>query len=194
MARRSRLGLVAAGMGVVLLAACGGGASSKAANPKTSEVNPAGDIPDTQAFVDYSSPSGVFTIKVPEGWAQSAIGDGAVFADKFNTIRIESAAGVPQPTVASDKATEVHDLQAATPGFPIGKISTVTRPAGSSVLVSYGADSAPDAVTGKTVRLDVERYEFWKNGMQVTITVSSPVGADNVDPWKTITSSLTWLP
>jgi hypothetical protein len=60
------------------------------------------------------------------------------------------------------------------------------------VLVTYRASSAADAVTGKRVTLDVERYEFWRNGTQVTITLSAPQGSDNVDPWKRVTESFAW--
>jgi len=38
----------------------------------------------------------------------------------------------------------------------------------------------------------VERYEFWKNGTAVIITLSSAAGSDNVDPWKTVTDSFVW--
>ena len=71
-------------------------------------------------------------------------------------------------------------------------VSTVIRPAGSVVLTTYQANSAPDPVTNKYVVLDVERYDYWKNGTMVTVTLSAPTGSDNVDPWKTITDSLAW--
>ena len=65
--------------------------------------------------------------------------------------------------------------------------------AGPVVLVTYRANSAPDPVTGKSVVLDVERYEMWHNGTRATITLSAPQGSDNVDPWRTVTDSFRWL-
>ncbi|MDT4904221.1 MAG: hypothetical protein QOH52_2237, partial [Pseudonocardiales bacterium] len=38
----------------------------------------------------------------------------------------------------------------------------------------------------------VERYEFWKNGNEVVLTLAAPVGADNVDPWRKVTDSFAW--
>ena len=35
------------------------------------EVSPAGDIPDTQAFVKYRSAAGGYELDVPEGWART---------------------------------------------------------------------------------------------------------------------------
>jgi hypothetical protein len=40
----------------------------------------------------------------------------------------------------------------------------------------------------------VERYEFFRNGHTVTLTLAGPVGADNVDPWRRITDSFAWSP
>ena len=68
----------------------------------------------------------------------------------------------------------------------------VTRKSGPAVLITYQAASAPNSVTGKTSQLAVERYEFWKNGREAIVTLSGPVGADNVDPWKIVTDSFTW--
>lgn len=66
------------------------------------------------------------------------------------------------------------------------------RKAGSAVLITYRADSAPNSVTGKVVSQDVQRYEFFNNGKTVTLTLSAPVGSDNVDPWRTVTDSFRW--
>ena len=38
----------------------------------------------------------------------------------------------------------------------------------------------------------VERYEFWKAGTEVVLTLSGPQGADNVDPWRIVTDSFGW--
>ena len=58
--------------------------------PITPEVNPPGDIPDSQVFVTYASPAG-FAIKVPEGWAMTERPDGARFTDKYDSIDISVA-------------------------------------------------------------------------------------------------------
>ena len=63
--------------------------SSTAAAP-TPETNPAGDIPDNQAYVPFTPPTGLFTVSVPEGWGRSTDGAATIFTDKLNTVRIET--------------------------------------------------------------------------------------------------------
>jgi hypothetical protein len=87
---------------------------------------------------------------------------------------------------------DVPAIQGQSRCFETPKVSTVQRPAGTAVLVTYRADSAPDPVTGKVIHDDVERYQFWKGGTEAVITLSSPQGSDNVDPWRTVTNSFTW--
>jgi hypothetical protein len=192
--RRSIFAVVAlaAALGVGA-AACGGssGSSSKSPNP-TAEVSPAGDIPDTQAFVSFTPATGGYSIKVPEGWARTDLLAGATFTDKLNTIRVESMSATAAPTDASVRANDVPTLQSSVPGFKLDQISSVPRTAGTALLMTYHGTSAADSVTGKTVMQDIERYQFWKNGTVVTITLTSPKGADNVDPWKTVTNSFGW--
>jgi hypothetical protein len=78
--------------------------------------------------------------------------------------------------------------------FALREVTTVTRAgAGTAVLVRYRADGAPDPVTGKSVRDDVERYEFWRDGTEAVLALSGAQGADNVDPWKTVSDSFRWL-
>lgn len=157
------------------------------------ESNAPGDIPDNTQFVAYSPPSHRYSVKVPEGWARTASGDTVTFTDKFNAVRVELVPAAHAPTVASAKTDEVPRLAAATPCFALRGVTTATRRgAGAAVLVTYRADAAPDAVTGKVVRDDVERYEFWRNGVEAVLTLSGAQGADNVDPWRTVSDSFTW--
>ena len=168
------------------------GAASSAAG--LSETNPAGDIPDNQAFVDFSPLDGGYAVKIPEGWARTDSAAGTVFTDKFNTITIQAAPAASAPTVASVQAVEVPQIQATVQGFQPGSVTTADRAAGTAVLITYQADSPPSPVTGKVAALAVERYEFWKSGTGVTLTLSAPVGSDNVDPWRTVTDSFRWTP
>lgn len=186
------------------LAACSGSAATQSTtapttattaagvNPNAPEVNPAGDIPDNQVFIPYQAPSGDFTVKVPEGWAQSSDGDATVFTDKLNTIRIEESASDTAPTVQSVKDNVVPTIAATSANYEPGDVTQVSRQSGPAILVTYRADSAPDPVTGKVIHLDVERYEFYSAGKLVTLTLSGPQGADNVDPWRIVTDSLAW--
>jgi hypothetical protein len=189
---------------ILFLTACGGG--SKAASPSsstsTAKVAPGavdpnaietpvpGDIPDNQMFVAFNGPG--FAIKVPEGWARTANAETVSFSDHYNSIQVETAPSPSAPSAASTNATEVAQVRLASLGFKLGKVTTVNRSAGPAVLMTYQALSAPNPVTGKRVVLDVERYEFWRNGTQATITLSGSKGSDNVDPWKTVTDSFAW--
>lgn len=161
------------------------------APPAATESNPAGDIPDTQAFVDYTPPGGGYTVKVPEGWARADTGRAVVFSDKYNSITIDTTAAASAPTTQSAQ-TELTALATTTTGFAAGTVTTVQRTAGAVLLLTYRADSAVNAVTGKVVSQDVERYEFWSSDRLVTLTLAAPVGSDNVDPWRTVTDSLRW--
>jgi hypothetical protein len=151
-----------------------------------------GDIPDNQAYVTYQSPDG-YHLAVPEGWARTQSAGATAFSDKFNAIRVQVTTAAA-PSVASAQATDVAALATATPCFTAGKVTSVSRKAGSAILITYRADSPPDAVTGKVIQQDVERYEFWQSGKLVTLTLSAPKGSDNVDPWRKVTDSFAWGP
>jgi hypothetical protein len=143
-------------------------------------------------FVPFAVPGGLVTVSVPQGWARSGQGVATVFTDKFNSVRIEVRPRPAAPDVASVRAQDVPLLQGSTPGFVLGDVRVVQRSAGPAVLVTYGAVSAPNPVTGKSVTEAVERYEFWRSGQEVVLTLSGPKGADNVDPWRKITDSVRW--
>lgn len=192
---------VAGATAMVVLGACSSPAqqpsqpatSSAAAAAQPSEYNPPGDIPDDQAFVTYTAADGGYSLKYPEGWARTAEANSVVFADKFNSITLTPHDGVYQPTEDFAKTVELPEIAAATDGFTAGSVSTVQRSAGPAVLVTYQRQSAPSPVTGTTVTQDVQRYEFAKGVRGVVITLASPAGSDNVDPWRIVTDSFTWL-
>ena len=170
-----------------------GSGSAAAPSPGATEQVAPGDIPDTQAFVTVKAPSGGWSIKVPEGWAQQQVGTGVRFTDKLNTIEAVERPAAQAPTVTSIRSTEIPALTSADPGLQVGSVSTFSRTGGSGVLLKYQLDSAKDSVTGKVHRDAAEEYVFFKGGREVVVTVSGAVGADNVDPWRIVTNSFRWL-
>ena len=162
--------------------------------PGPAEANAPGDIPDTQAFVTFTAPDRLFTVDVPEGWARTGSPGGVTFTDNFNSVTVESRGNTTAPTPENARLTELPAILATTPSVRLGAVTTVTRTAGDAVLLTYQQDSAPNPVTGKGTALAVERYEFFRNGRTVALTLAGPVGADNVDPWRRITDSFRWTP
>jgi hypothetical protein len=190
-----RAAFVAAATALVIgAAACGASTSSSSGGQATSapEVNPPGDIPDNQAYVTFTPPGAGFSVKVPEGWSRSTRGGATVFTDKLNAIRIERKAAQTPLSAGAAERVEVPKLAKSVNGFQAGSVSTVARQAGSAVRITYLARAKPNAVTGKAGRDAVERYVFFHNGEDVILTLSGPKGADNVDPWKIVTDSVTW--
>jgi hypothetical protein len=114
------------------------------------------------------------------------------FTDKLNVITIATTKA-SAPTAASARAAEVPQIQGTVHGFALAGIGTVSRSAGTAVLIRYSADSQPDPVTAKVYTDAVERYEFYRNGTEAIVTLAGPAGADNVDPWRTVTDSFRWL-
>jgi hypothetical protein len=194
-----RLFLSSTACAAIVAAGCGSGSSgssssssSKPPNPNAPEHSPPGDIPDNQAFVAYAPPGSGYSVKVPEGWSRTDTGGAVSFTDKLNTVRLQHATASRAPTAATVRRTELPKLAHGERGFQAGSVTTVHRRAGAAVRITYLARSAPDAVTGKS-RVDaVERYLFFHNGREAVVTLSGPKGADNVDPWRTITDSLRW--
>jgi hypothetical protein len=162
------------------------------AAPAPTESNPPGDIPDNQAYVAFRPSGGAFTVKVPEGWARTGQGGATVFTDKLNRVEIATASASSAPTVTSVGSEVVPRLRGQVPKFDGPKVSQVNRHAGSAVLLKYQGDSAADPVTGKIVRDAFERYAFYRQGHEVDLTLSGPVNADNVDPWRIVTDSFSW--
>jgi hypothetical protein len=168
-------------------------APSSTEKPAPADAAVPGDIPDTTQFVAHRSDAGHFTIKAPEGWAEQSGSSSLTYTGTTNVINVTWMPAAAAPTVQSATAQEVPQLQQAERAFQLGKVSAVTLPAGAAVEIAYKANGAPNPVTGKQYLLEVLRYELWKSGVEAVITLSSPAGADNVDPWNTVAKSFAWL-
>ena len=163
-------------------------ATEKAVAP---EHNPPGDIPDTQVFVRYASPLG-FTIKVPEGWARSDHSASVSFADKYNMIDVSMSGQSTAPTMTSVRAVQAPELESTGRAVKISQIKDVRMGGGTAVLIAYTSNSDPNPVTNKQIRLEHDRFLFYRGGKLATLDMAGPQGADNVDAWRLMANSFRW--
>jgi hypothetical protein len=191
-ARHGRIAAVALAIALVVTGCSTDATSKSPSDASPTEVSPNGDIPDNQAFIPYTPASGTYTVTVPEGWSQSSTGEATTFTDKLNAAKFEEMSSATAPTIQSAKSAVVPQLEMDHPGFALTDVAAVTRAGGSGVLLRYEQDAAVNDVTESVGKEAVEEYLFWKAGTLVTITLTSPVGADNVDPWRQITDSFSW--
>ena len=160
--------------------------------PVAPEQNPVGDIPDTQAFVTYTASSGGYALDVPEGWARSTDAANVRFESKLDGLAVTITSVAAAPTVQGVRDHEVAALIAAGRAMTVTSIDTANLPGGSAILVKSTANSNPDPVTNKQVRLEQNIYLFYHAGTLATLTLWAPQGADNVDQWDRIAKSLHW--
>lgn len=156
------------------------------------EVNPPGDIPDNQAFVTFTSADGGYSIAMPEGWARQESGPNVTFTDKLHRFSVEETCSAAAPTADSEKTNEAAALAQKLPAFELVDVKAIDLPAGPAILVRYRMNSVPDEVTGKQIRLDVDRYELFKDGRLVAISLAVPAGSDNVDVSNQVSQSFRW--
>lgn len=156
------------------------------------EKNPPGDIPDNQVFIPYRSAAGGYSLKVPEGWACTETGADVSFTDHLNAITVVITDSPQAPDVKSVRDGKVAILDRTGKAVSAQEALEV-RISGMRVLhMVYASHSEPNAVTGKSARLENEAFLFFKGGKLATLTLSAPTGADNADQWKLISQSFRW--
>ncbi len=168
--------------------------SASAANrdaPVPVESNPPGDIPDNLAFVKYSNKAGGYSFTHPEGWVQTGTGTQVLFTDKLNGVAVDSPKASTAPTISSAKSVDVPRLKNSVPAFELRNITAARVPGGQAVRIVFRRNSEPDPVTGKVFRDEVEEYLVYNAGRLVRMDLFGPVGADNVDAYRTMSQSLT---
>jgi hypothetical protein len=198
--------LIAVVPAALAVAGCGGGKSAAPSTSTPATTPPAttaaasnspgalqgeaataatGDIPDNQIFLVYHSPSG-WSIKYPEGWAQSGGPNATVFRDKNNIVRVVTRPGaIPTPaTVRSDPSLKGARITSGPSAVSLG--------AQRAIKVIYSTQSPPSPVTGKRLTLTVDRYYVVHAGKVATIDLGTPVGVDNVDAYRLMSESLRW--
>lgn len=177
--------------------ATGGGTASGVAGGQVSALSAeaqslaTGDIPDNQVFLTFRDPRSGYALRYPEGWAQRGIPGGVTFVDKNNLIRLTLSRGVP-PTTMSVLAELLRERREQ-PTLSYGSPSSVTIAGAAVVKVSYATLSRPSPVTGRRVRLLVDRYVFAHAGRVATLDLGTPSGVDNVDAYRMIARSFHWL-
>jgi hypothetical protein len=165
----------------------GGGAGALKAEAAATAT---GDIPDNQVFLTFRDAAAGYSIKYPEGWAQSGSGGTVTIRDKNNIIRIVVTSGsAPSLSAVKSQVAKLHGAKITTPP---AKLTISGKPAIHDV---YETQSAQNPVTGKTVTLGVDRYYLWI-GKKVAIvdlgTPVAPVKVDNVDAYRLIIQSFRW--
>lgn len=144
------------------------------------QANSAGDIPDTQAFVTYAGPG--YLVLVPEGWSRAQRGSATTFSWNANGETID----VGKP---SDIAATVRGRFGAFGPITFRRATIAGAPV---TIARFTSRSAPNAVTGKSVKLDNEAYVFDRGGRRGVLVLSAPAGADNADQWRKISESFRW--
>ena len=208
--------IIVLALGAFVLVACGGTSSSSPTQLPTSthaavssQGSPvsgeqpvpvisatqasASDIPDTQVFVTYSSSPGKYQFDVPEGWARTTNSADVYFVNNLNLLQVTLTNAATAPTANSVRTDQVVTLEQTGRAVRDLKVQSVQLPIGPAVLITYTSNSDPNSVTGKQVRLENNRYLFFKNGKLATLTLSAPAGADNVDQWARIARSFRWM-
>jgi len=164
--------------------------STASAGALQAEANAAatGDIPDNQVFLTFRNSAAGYSMKYPEGWAQSGKGSQLAFRDKNNVVRVVVLkAAMPNAAAVSGQLGALKGVHVQS--GPQRLAISGARPA---IKVVYTTQSTPNAVTGKRVTLVVDRYYFAHAGKEAIVDLGTPVGVDNVDAYRLMIESFRW--
>ncbi|MGY2895856.1 hypothetical protein [Deinococcus sp. UYEF24] len=165
---------------------------SPAAPLTAPEVHPLGDIPDSQAFVRYTSAAGGYSLEVPEGWARFSSASRVTFTSKLNRVEVQTGKGASAPTTASVRSGVLATLSKVAPGLKVTALKAVQLPAGPAILARFTSAGAANEVTGRRETLENDLYVLSKGDRQLVLRLSAPLGSDNVDAWNQMARSLVW--
>lgn len=160
----------------VLVAGCGSGGSSE-----SPQETSAGEVKETT--------KGGAVPREAESLATGDIPDNQeflTFTDKPAGYSIKYPAGWARTGNGNDvtfreKGNVVHI-----------KVHPGKARSGSGEKKTLTRKSAPDPVTGKSLPLVVDIYEYEKGGKVAVLELSTPEGVDNVDAYRMISESFRW--
>jgi hypothetical protein len=193
---------------LLIASGCGGSSSSSTSSSASASAGPTtapeggaalaadaksaatGDIPDSQNFLTLNDQHLRIAMIYPEGWTVQEGSSGVTIKDKNNLVRIALSTG-PAPTTASVQA-QLAALKSSTPALTTGSVQTISLKSGPAVKATYTTQSAPNPVTGKQVKLMVDRYVLSHGGRVAVVELGTPVGVDNVDAYKRMIGSFKW--
>jgi hypothetical protein len=131
-----------------------------------------------------------FSMKYPEGWTQTRSGHAVTISDKNNVVRVIIGRSAP-PTSASVSA-DLRRAQARNPTLTFTAPTSIQLPAGHAIRTAYTTQSAANPVTGRRVKLVVDRYAFARAGSVAVVDLGTPKGVDNVDAYRMMIDSFRW--
>jgi PsbP len=166
----------------------GGSGSAALSADATSAAT--GDIPDNQVFLVFEDKSAGYSIKYPEGWTQTGAGADVTFRDKNNLVHLQ-VMHHGSPT-RSSVAAQLAALKRANPTLSFHPPQAISLGGTHAVKAIYTTQSPPNPVTGKSVRLTVDRYEIPGGGRVAMVDLGTPVGVDNVDAYRMMIQSFKW--
>jgi hypothetical protein len=112
------------------------------------------------------------------------------FRDKNNLVRVLVRPGAT-PTTAL-VSSQLAALRRANSTLTFTAPHAVTLHAGSAIRARYTTVTAPNPVTGRRVKLVVDRYELARGGRVAIVDLGTPVGVDNVDAYRMMIESFRW--
>jgi hypothetical protein len=170
--------------------ATGSGSGAPGALSADARSAATGDIPDNQVFLTFTGRSEPFSIKYPEGWTQSGARNTVTFRDKNNLVRVLVRPG-STPTAAS-VSSQLAALRRANSTLTFTTPRSIALHAGGAIRARYTTVTAPNPVTGRRVKLVVDRYELARGGRVAIVDLGTPVGVDNVDAYRMMIQSFRW--
>lgn len=150
----------------------------------------AGEIPEAQEFMNYTSTTGGYDVQVPENWTPTAHGGNIKFTRNYNGIQVEITGTTEQFSLEAIKSGHVAQLVKKGRAVKVRNVTMADTKSGRAVMVEYESNSEP--VNGKKIRLENKRYYFHKDGKLAVLTLWAPVGADNENIWKQIPDTFIW--
>jgi hypothetical protein len=169
----------------------GSPSASQPPEPEVEAGTPQGDVPDNAVFLTYADTTLGFSIEYVEGWQVTPKSDGVVIKDKDSSETVQIVP-LPGNIAACVDGSELPALQALADFALIGA-DTVDLKGQAITHLSYHVPSPPDPVTDKRVPSTVDRfYVPGPTGMAI-ISLSTPDGVDNVDAFRQMIESLSWL-
>jgi hypothetical protein len=172
--------LVAAGL---LIAGCGGGSSgsSNTAAPSTSAESAAPEGEPAGGAEAPSEAQAAATGDIPDNQAFLTFKNPAAgYSIRYPEGWARKGSG--NDVTFSEKANVIHIT-----------VANGSRHGQEGTKVTSSRQSAPDPVTGKSLPLTVDRYEYGQGGKVAVLDLSTPVGVDNVDAYRLISESFEWL-